>query len=113
MTTSLGIATLCGSFIFPFMIRMSWGKMVDNWGPIGGWMAALFIVGTAWCLNHGISTPMITQSGAAWVDQGLAAGVGVWVASSIVGGNIKKSIPKVVAAILAGIVGGFLLSLFL
>ena len=76
-------------------------------------MAALFIVGTVWCINHGISTPMITQSGAAWVDQGLAAGVGVWVASALVGGNVKKSIPKIIAAVSGGLLGGLLLSLFL
>ena len=113
MTFNLGIATLCGSFMFPFVIRMAGGKMVDHWGPIGGWMAALFIVGTIWCINHGISTPMITQSGGAWVDQGLAAGVGVWVASVLVGGKIKKSIPTVLAAVSGGILGGLLLSLFL
>ncbi|MBL1230451.1 hypothetical protein IW492_14555 [Enterococcus sp. BWB1-3] len=113
MTIGLGIATFCGGFLFPFVIRMAWGKMVEKWGPVGGWMAALFIVGTIWCINHGIATPMITQSGAAWVDQGLAAGVGVWVASALVGGNIKKSFPNIIAAVSGGVLGGLLLSLFL
>ena len=52
MTLGLGLATVCGGFLFPFVIRMAWGKMVDHWGPIGGWMAALFIVGTVWCKNR-------------------------------------------------------------
>ena len=112
MSLGLGLATVCGGFLFPFVIRMAWGKMVDHWGPIGGWMASLFIVGTVWCINHGISTPMIAQTGA-WVDQGLAAGVGVWVAYALVGGNVKKSLPKIAAAVTGGLLGGLLLSLFL
>lgn len=113
MTISLGIATVLGGFLFPFAVRMIWGKMVDQWGAIGGWMAAAFVVGTVWCINHGISTPMITQSGTAWVDMGLAAGVGVWVASALTGSNVKKSYRNVLAAVSGGILGGFLLSLFL
>ena len=56
---------------------------------------------------------MITQSGSAWVDQGLAAGVGVWVASALTGGSKLKSAKNVMAAVSAGIVGGYILSLFL
>ena len=113
MSINYAIATLMGGFIFPFVIRMTWGRMVDNWGPIGGWMAAAFVVGTVWCINHGIASPMITQSGSVWVDQGLAAGVGVWVASALTGGNKRKSIKNILAAVVSGVVGGFILSLFL
>lgn len=113
MSINYAIATLMGGFIFPFVIRMTWGHMVDNWGPIGGWMAAAFVVGTVWCINHGIATPMITQSGSVWVDQGLAAGVGVWVASALTGGNKRKSIKNILAAVVSGVAGGFILSLFL
>lgn len=113
MSINYAIATLMGGFIFPFVIRMTWGRMVDNWGPIGGWMAAAFVVGTVWCINHGIATPMITQSGLVWVDQGLAAGVGVWVASALTGGNKRKSIKNILAAVVSGVAGGFILSLFL
>lgn len=40
MTVKLAIATFAGGFIFPFLIRLLWGKMCENWGNIGGWMAA-------------------------------------------------------------------------
>lgn len=113
MTISAFIATFSGAFLFPFFIRMAWGKMVDSWGPIGGWMAAAFITGTIWTLNHGIPTPMITQSGKAWVDMGLAAGIGCWVATARLGFGVKKSMKNVFAAISGGIVGAFLLSLFI
>lgn len=113
MTVAAFITTFAGGFLFPFFIRMAWGKMVDSWGPIGGWMAAAFITGTIWTLNHGIITPMIEQSGSAWVDMGLAAGVGCWVATARLGLNMKKSIKNIVAAVSGGVVGALLLSLFL
>ena len=113
MTAATAIATFAGGFLFPFVIRMIWGKMVDVWGPIGGWMAAAFVTGTVWTINHGISTPMIFQSGVSWVDMGLAAGVGVYVASAVMGGDIKKSLTNVFGAVTGGIAAGLLLSLFL
>lgn len=45
MTIEQAIAIVVGAFIFPFVIRMIWGKLVDNFGPIGGWIAAAMIVG--------------------------------------------------------------------
>lgn len=113
MTTGQAIATIIGGFLFPFAIRLMWGKMVDEWGAIGGWMAAAFIVGTVWSINHGISNPMITQSGGVWIDMAVAAGVGVYVASVIRGGNIKGSLINIAAAVAGGGIAGFFLSLFL
>ncbi|MGX7205746.1 Lin0368 family putative glycerol transporter subunit [Enterococcus pingfangensis] len=113
MSFSLGFATLLGSFLFPFFIRIAWGKMVDAWGPAGGLVAATLITGTIWTLNHGISTPMITQSGTIWVDMGLAAGVGCWVATAQLGFNKQKSLKNIFTAIIGGIFGAGILTLFL
>jgi len=113
MTLGHAIATTFGGFIFPFLIRMIWGKMVDEWGAIGGWMAAAFIVGTTWAINHGISSSMITQSGGAWIDMAFAAGVGVYVASFLKGGKLGGSFVNIGAALVGGVSGGFILSLFL
>lgn len=112
MTLPLALATVAGGFLFPFMIRLMWGKLVDNFGPIGGWMAALFIVGTVWAINHG--TGMITQGvEAAWIDMGFAAGIGLLTASVVRGGSFAKAVPNVIAAIVGGIIGGYILSCFL
>lgn len=85
--------------------------MVDNWGPIGGWVAAAMIVGTIWTLNHGVG--LMTQTGDAWVDMGLAAGVGVFVASAARGGKIGKAKVNLLAALVGGILGGLILSFIL
>lgn len=107
MTMSQVITTFAGAFIFPFLIRLLWGKMVENWGAIGGWMAAGFIVGTTWTLTHGIG--LIHQTGA-WVDMAWAAGVGLFVASALSGDNVSKGLVNALFAIIGGTLGGFILS---
>lgn len=103
------ITTLAGGFIFPFLIRLMWGKLVEDFGPIGGWIAAGFIVGTAWTLNHGVG--LIQQSGAAWVDMAFAAFSGLFVANIIVdGADAKKGLVNVFMAVVGGVIGGFILS---
>lgn len=111
MTIQQALATIAGGFLFPFLIRLAWGKLVDHFGPIGGWMAAGCIVGTTWAINHG--TGLITQSGTVWIDMGLAAGVGLLVASAVRGGKVDKAVPNVLAALVGGIIGGLLLSFYL
>jgi uncharacterized membrane protein (UPF0136 family) len=112
MTIQHALATVAGGFIFPFLIRLLWGKLVYNFGTFGGWMAAAFIVGTTWAINHG--TGLIVQSeGGAWVDMAFAAGFGLLVASVVRGGNASKAMPNVLAAIVGGILGGLILSLYL
>lgn len=113
LTTGQAIATVFGGFLFPFAIRMMWDKMIDEWGSIGAFMAAAFIVGTVWSINHGLENPMITQSGGVWVDMAVAGGVGVFVATVVRGGNIKQSLPHIGAAVTGGVLAGLLLSFFL
>lgn len=110
MTGQLAIATFAGAFIFPFLISTCWGVMVEKWGAIGGWMAAGFIVGTAWTLNHGVG--MIFQTGA-WVDMAWAAGWGLLAGSIYSGASLVRALPTIICVILGGTLGGFILSCFL
>jgi hypothetical protein len=111
MKIELAVATIVGAAIFPFLLRLLWGKLCENFGPIGGWMAAGFIVGTTWTLNHYMG--LITQSGTAWIDMGLAAGVGMLTVSTLAGGKFSKAVPNIVAALVAGVLGGLILSFIL
>jgi len=110
-----------GAFMFPFLIILVWGRMVRAWGPIGGWMAAGFIVGSVWMINHalpgvGFGTEMTTasgliwQSGDAWIDMAWAAGIGLWIGSTVRGASLGRSLPTLIAAVLGGIFGGVILS---
>ena len=108
MSSSAIITTLAGGFIFPFLIRLLWGKMCEHWGAAGGYVAAGFIVGTAWTLTHGVG--FIVQSGGAWVDQAFAAFTGLFVASAMSGDNVGKGLVNALFAIIGGVIGGFILS---
>lgn len=103
------ISTIAGGFLFPFMIGLIWGKLVEAFGPAGGWVAGGMIVGTAWVINHGMG--MIYQSGAAWLDMGWAAGVGLMAVDVFAGKKINWSM--VLSGIVGGLVGGFILSTWL
>ncbi|NLA78334.1 MAG: hypothetical protein GX845_02125 [Erysipelothrix sp.] len=113
MTVQHMVATIAGGFLFPFLIRLMWGKLVDNFGTFGGWMAALFIVGTTWAINHGAGMIIQGAEGAAWIDMGFAAGIGLLVASVVRGGNFGKAVPNLLAALVGGALGGLILSFFL
>lgn len=113
MTIGQAIATIFAGFLFPFMIRMIWDHLVDEFRGMGGWISAAFIVGTLWIANHGLENPMITQSGGAWVDMALAGGIGVYVATIARGKEIRGSLTNIAAAVVGSLLGGWLLSLFL
>jgi hypothetical protein len=112
MTLPLAISTFFGGFIFTFVVRLCWGKFIEDWGPIGGWMAAGFIVGTSWCLTHGVG--MIHQMpDSAWIDQAYATGFGLLIASKVVDKvKLSHAMPHLICAIIGGIMGGYILSTF-
>lgn len=112
MTWQLGVGTFVGAFLFPFLIRMLWDLFVEKYDVLGGALAATFIVGVMWSVNHGIETPFIHQTGA-FIDMGFAAGVGVWTATVVKGGKVGKSMPVVLSAIVGGILAGGIISLFI
>lgn len=105
------ITTILGAFLFPLIIRLLWGRLVNRFGAIGGFLSAIIIVGTIWIINHGMNNHLIQQSGTGWIDMAWAAAVGIFIASVIAGGKIKKSLLNICAAIIGGIIGGFILVL--
>jgi len=108
MTFANIVTTVAGGFIFPFLIRLCWGKFVEDFGNIGGWMAASFIVGLSWTINHGVG--LIVQTGGAWVDMAFAAFIGLFVASALSGDNVPKGLVNALYALIGGVIGGFILS---
>lgn len=108
MTMQLAFSTVIGGAVFAFLCNFVWGKLVDNFGPIGGWLAGGCLVGTTWALNHGIG--LITQSGTIWMDMAIAASVGALVCSTMNGGKLRKAVPTLCGAILGGTIAGFALA---
>lgn len=107
------ITTILGAFLFPLLIRLFWGRLANKFGAIGGFLASLIIVGTIWIINHGTEYHLIQQSGSGWIDMAWAAAIGIFTASVVAGGKIKKSFVNISAGIVGGILGAvFLVFLF-
>lgn len=113
MTLPLALATIVGGALFPLLIRLVWGSLVDDFGPIGGFMAAGFVVGIVWLINHGLPNGGLIYQTGAWVDMAFAAGTGVLVADIARGNSFSKAVPKILAAIVGGLIGGLILSFVL
>jgi hypothetical protein len=127
------ITTVFGAFCVTFVVIICWSKLVEDFGAMGGILAASFIIGTFWLLNHKLPGFGINPEGiplpdggskqfglvyqgfrgtSPWVDMGTAIGFGTWISGlcEIARGQRFKlaveSLPRVGAAILGGILGG-------
>lgn len=105
------ITTIIGAFLFPLFIRLFWGRLVNKFGAIGGFFAAMIIVGSAWIMNHGTENHLIKQSGIGWIDMAWAAAIGIFTASVVSGGKIDKSFKNIGAAIVGGVLSAVVLVL--
>lgn len=113
MTLTAALATIAGGALFPFLIRIVWGKLVDDFGAIGGFMSAAFVVGVVWIINHGLADGGLIYQTGAWVDMAFAAGIGVLTADIARGNSFSGAVPKILAAICGGIIAGLILSFVL
>jgi hypothetical protein len=132
------LTTIAGSFFVAFTVAIAWGKMVEDFGPIGGMLCAAIIVGTFWIMNHklpgwGINPELIADDsgnakqfgliaqafhGAApWIDMGWAIGMGMWVCGLCESQKgrrlqaITESVPRWLAVVIGGIIGGAIVGL--
>ncbi|MDN5331067.1 MAG: hypothetical protein PWP45_292 [Tepidanaerobacteraceae bacterium] len=105
------LTTVFGSIIFPLIIGLAWGKLVEDNKSFGGVLAGFFIVGTVWLLNHGIGLMYEPQMGGnlpgPWSDMALAAFWGLFVADLLEGKKIE--LEPILSGILGGVLGGLLL----
>lgn len=46
------ITAVFGAFCVSFVVLTAWPKLVRDFGPAGGMIAAALIIGTFWLLNH-------------------------------------------------------------
>ena len=108
------ITTIFGAFAVTFTVLMSWPKLVKDFGPIGGFMAAALIIGTFWLVNHklpgfGFSTGLLNDADGLPM-QFIFADV-LCTPKGTRGGLLKEAFPRWVVIILGGIVGGIFVGL--
>ena len=132
------ITTFFGAFAATFVVIIAWGKLVEDFGPIGGFIAVAFIIGTFWIVNHKLPGFGFTESlrldvnglaqqfsmihqgargSAPWVDMGWAIGAGFITYSLLSAPKntkkalIKEAFPRWIVILAGGIVGGILVGL--
>jgi len=132
------VTGIFGAFCVAFVVLICWPKLVKDFGPIGGFLAAAFIIGTCWIINHklpgfGFMTGLATDSkgemmqfglihqglrGAApWVDMGFAIAIG-FVTFDLLeapkGKRValaKEAFPRWITIMAGGVTGGILAGL--
>ncbi|WP_297421351.1 hypothetical protein [Clostridium sp.] len=90
-----------------------WGRLVNRFGGAGGFLAAFIIVGTIWIINHGMKYHFIQQGESGWIDMAWAAAIGVFTATVVTGGKVKKSFYNIGAAVVGGIISGIIVALLM
>jgi len=132
------LTTIGGAALVTYTVVIAWGRMVEDFGPIGGMMCAGIIVGTFWIMNHklpgfGINPNLIPDEAGnpkqfgliaqafhyagPWIDMGWAIGMGLWVCGygdferGKKAAVVKESLPRLGAVILGGLIGGAIVGL--
>lgn len=132
------ITSIFGAFAVTFTVLLCWPKLVKDFGPIGGFIAAALIIGTFWIINHklpgyGFSTGLFldaenlpmqfslihqgARGSAPWVDMGFAIATGFVFADLLCAPKVtrwtltKEFLPRWVVIIIGGIIGGVLVGL--
>lgn len=104
------LRSIIGGFIAATLISGGWGVFTEKLGDIGGILAAAILVGTMWFLNHYIGL-IPNKKNSAFVDMGIAIGVGCIVRDVIKVKDIQEvvaSMPTLIFVILGGCIGGTL-----
>ncbi len=127
------LTTIFGAFCVTFVVIVCWGRLVEDFGPAGGMLAAGIIIGTFWILNHKLPGFGINPEGlphpagvskqfgliyqcfrgdSPWVDMGTAIAFGMWSGGLWASPRsermalIRESLPRIAAAIAGGLIGG-------
>lgn len=66
--------SIIGYFLAGFTVTMFWGKFTLSFGLLGGWLAAFFLVGPMWYINHHHNF-VSNKKDAVFIDMGLAIAV--------------------------------------
>lgn len=104
LSTFIGSA-ICGGFAFGI-----WPEMWKSYGLLGGWTAAVLVIGVMWYLNH-YNGAIRNPEGKIWLDQGWCIG-SAGIAWGIVRfqGDISAillTLPTLACCILGGFLAGW------
>ncbi|PKM56624.1 MAG: hypothetical protein CVU98_10295 [Firmicutes bacterium HGW-Firmicutes-3] len=100
------LGTFIGSMISGVLVFAVWGQLASGYGLLGGWFAALVVIGLAWSLCHYVGV-IDNKDGAAWVDLGLPVGVAGTALGVFNGVPLSHALPTLGILAVGAIFGGF------
>lgn len=88
-----------------------WGLFSSAYGILGGWLAALFIIGPMWFMNHHMGL-IPNEDGAAFVDMGLGVGVACLMKDVFVNGASTgvDALPTLLLVAVGATIGGIVVA---
>ncbi|MCT4597940.1 MAG: hypothetical protein N4A50_08725 [Vallitalea sp.] len=99
------LGTFIGSMISGILVFSVWGKLAGDYGLVGGWFAALVIIGLSWSICH-YAGVIYNRDGAAWVDLGLPVGVAGTAVGVFNGQPLVNALPTLGVLAIGAILGG-------
>ena len=99
--------SILGFLIAGIIPNTFWGIFINNFGILGGWLAAFVIIGTLWYVNHYIGL-IENKTDSAFVDMGLGIAICSTTKDILISGTgeLINSLPTLAYVSIGGILGG-------
>lgn len=102
------IKSVVGYTLAGLIVMSVWGE-IGQVGILGGFVAAIIIIGPLWFLNHYLNLTS-NEEGVAFVDMGLAIGICGIARDSFIHGSqqLVAALPTISLVVIGAVVGGIL-----
>ena len=97
-----------GYFLASIIINGFWGFFTNKFGPLGGYIAALCLTGSAWYISHYLGLIKHDED-SAFIDMGLGVAICLVTKGYILNGinSIISSIPTFICIVVGATLGGY------
>ncbi|NLZ35344.1 MAG: hypothetical protein GX889_10690 [Clostridiales bacterium] len=84
-----------------------WGTFAEKYGIVGGWFAAVAIIGPMWFMNHYLGL-ITNEDDGAFIDMGLGVGISCFMRDFFNQGasSAVKSLPTLALIAVGAVIGG-------
>ena len=100
------VSMFIGAMITGALVFGIWPEMWKTYGIMGGWLAAVIIIGLCWFMNHWLGL-FSNPDRSIWIDQGMPiAAAGIAWAKVRFGADFTHCLPTFCFLVIGGILGG-------
>lgn len=97
-----------GYFLGSIIVNGFWSFFTNEFGAFGGYLAALFLTGTAWYINHYLGL-IEHDEDSAFIDMALGIAISLVMKGYILNGlnSVVSSIPTFLCVVIGSSLGGY------